>query len=199
MAKPSYWELLKHPKWQEKRLRIMELAGFACEECFGKETTLNVHHSYYTKGAAPWEYPDEHLHCLCEDCHEIAEAIRICLNRAIGPLRFKEARILLGAAKALYLHQQETDVSVQAVGIEEMLGIVGVEATHNKYRNEVRVQCLLGHPDYEGEITARILTDSVDRAKGRDQFPWQHLWDDDYVPSPKFWEMRAMEDAACTG
>lgn len=198
MAKPSYWELLKHPKWQEKRLRIMERAKFACEECFNKETTLNVHHSYYEKGRAPWEYPDEHLHCLCEDCHQVGDAIRLCLNRAIGPLRFDEARVLLGAAKALYLHQEdESEITVQALG-NELYGMVGIEATHLKFRNEVRVRCLEDHPDNNGEINARILSESVDRAKGREQFPWQHLWDDDYQPQPDFVEMFSL-DAACTG
>lgn len=48
----------------------MERDGFECCECGDKETTLNVHHSYYTKGAKPWEYPDESLKCLCEKCHQ---------------------------------------------------------------------------------------------------------------------------------
>lgn len=31
---------------------------------------LNVHHTYYTKGHKPWEYEDDSLVTLCEDCHK---------------------------------------------------------------------------------------------------------------------------------
>ena len=31
---------------------------------------LNVHHSYYIRGKKPWEYPDDALVTLCEDCHK---------------------------------------------------------------------------------------------------------------------------------
>ncbi|MCH8041761.1 MAG: hypothetical protein IH977_15675 [Nitrospinae bacterium] len=59
---PSYYDLLKHPKWQKKRLRIMERSGFECESCGDNESMLSVHHSYYEKGKKPWEYDDESLH-----------------------------------------------------------------------------------------------------------------------------------------
>jgi 5-methylcytosine-specific restriction endonuclease McrA len=72
MAKPTYWELLKDPRWQRKRLEVMERDGFACVYCDSAEKTLNVHHSYYERGNAPWEYPDSSLHTLCEDCHRIS-------------------------------------------------------------------------------------------------------------------------------
>lgn len=55
----SYIELLKHPKWQKKRLEVLKLAGFQCENCGSEEETLHIHHAYYEKGLAPWDYPDE--------------------------------------------------------------------------------------------------------------------------------------------
>ena len=48
----------------------MQRADFACEDCGGKDDTLNIHHSYYEKGLMPWEYPDDALHCLCEFHHQ---------------------------------------------------------------------------------------------------------------------------------
>lgn len=101
MSKSSYWELLKHPKWQEKRLEIMQRAGFACEECGDKETTLNVHHGYYRKGADPWDYPSGSLHCLCEPCHEQAEALKARLYFQISMLQQPEIAMLLGVAQGL--------------------------------------------------------------------------------------------------
>lgn len=43
----TYYEMLKDPRWQKKRLEIMERDEFACRDCGDKESTLNVHHTYY--------------------------------------------------------------------------------------------------------------------------------------------------------
>lgn len=67
--KPMYYELLRDPRWQRKRLEIMERADFACEYCDDTASTLNVHHLYYEKNHHPWDYPSEALICICEDCH----------------------------------------------------------------------------------------------------------------------------------
>jgi len=66
----EYSELLKHPKWQKKRLIIMQRDGFHCAGCGADNNMLSVHHIYYEKGKMPWEYPDRALITLCEDCHE---------------------------------------------------------------------------------------------------------------------------------
>jgi hypothetical protein len=71
----TYSEQIKHPKWQKRRLQIMEKAGFRCENCGTDEVTLNVHHILYRDGYIIWEYADEDLVCLCEDCHGIAHEI----------------------------------------------------------------------------------------------------------------------------
>lgn len=68
--RPTYGELLRHPKWQRRRLEIMSRDGFRCTKCSADDKTLNVHHRIYHKGAAPWEYQDDELATLCEDCHQ---------------------------------------------------------------------------------------------------------------------------------
>ena len=65
----EYTKLLKHPKWQKKRLKILERDEFKCRLCQDKETTLHVHHLKYNKGE-PWEGEDENLLTLCEQCHD---------------------------------------------------------------------------------------------------------------------------------
>jgi len=66
----TYSERLRDPRWQRRRLEIMQRAGFICEECVAQDhRTLNVHHKVYRRGAMPWEYTDDELECLCEDCH----------------------------------------------------------------------------------------------------------------------------------
>lgn len=43
---------------------------------------LNVHHTYYIKGKAPWEYEDDALITLCEDCHQKAHQSNIPVYRS---------------------------------------------------------------------------------------------------------------------
>lgn len=66
----NYSDKLKDPRWQKKRLEIMQRDEFTCMICGDEETTLNVHHLYYEKDKNPWDYPDTALITLCEDCHE---------------------------------------------------------------------------------------------------------------------------------
>jgi hypothetical protein len=91
----TYQEKLRDPRWQRMRLEIMQRAGFSCEECGDSTTTLNVHHTYYEKVLAPWEYSAESLRCLCEPCHALVEDLRLKLARAVGGLRIAEQRELL--------------------------------------------------------------------------------------------------------
>lgn len=70
----TYSEKLRDPRWQKKRLEIMERDGFKCRACGSGTDTLNVHHLYYDKGASPWEYENDALITLCESCHENVEA-----------------------------------------------------------------------------------------------------------------------------
>lgn len=67
--KLTYSEKLKHPKWQEKRLRVMERDCFKCCRCGSDEKTLNVHHRLYIKRREVWQYKIEDLETLCVDCH----------------------------------------------------------------------------------------------------------------------------------
>lgn len=64
-----YLEKLKHPKWQKKRLRILERDKFACRFCHNTKITLHVHHLIYLNNREPWEYDDNILITVCEKCH----------------------------------------------------------------------------------------------------------------------------------
>jgi|SRR6185503_856277 len=66
----KYLEKLRDPRWQRKRLEIMQRDEFMCQMCFDSENTLNVHHNYYKPNADPWNYPAEALVTLCESCHQ---------------------------------------------------------------------------------------------------------------------------------
>lgn len=70
MSKKNYAEKLKNPKWQRRRLEVLEKHSFKCEWCSSSDKTLHVHHAYYIPNREPWEHPDTSLMCLCADCHE---------------------------------------------------------------------------------------------------------------------------------
>jgi len=66
----TYQEKLKDPRWQKKRLEILERDGWMCRQCYDKTKTLHVHHRWYNAELEPWEYEDRVLITLCEDCHK---------------------------------------------------------------------------------------------------------------------------------
>lgn len=70
MEKKTYTELLKDPRWQKKRLEIMQRDEFKCQHCFATDKSLQVHHLAYHKGYMPWEYENDELITLCETCHQ---------------------------------------------------------------------------------------------------------------------------------
>jgi len=103
----SYSDLLKHPRWQKRRLEILERARFSCEECDVQDRTLHVHHTYYERKHAPWEYPDESLRCLCEECHQKTEGLRTLFNRQLGKAA-TDLSELYGFAVAMEMHHNPT-------------------------------------------------------------------------------------------
>ena len=70
----NYSELLKDPRWQKRRLEILNANNFTCECCGDKETTLHIHHITYH--GLPWEASDDMMQCVCADCHYILEDIK---------------------------------------------------------------------------------------------------------------------------
>jgi len=57
----------KDPRWQKKRLQILERDQWKCLACSDSQNTLHVHHFYYD--GEPWDVPDSALQTLCEQCH----------------------------------------------------------------------------------------------------------------------------------
>lgn len=70
MSRQTYAEKLRDPRWQKKRLEILDRDGWRCRHCQSDTNTLHVHHTWYERGADPWDYPDSCLVTLCEFCHE---------------------------------------------------------------------------------------------------------------------------------
>ena len=75
----DFFAQYKDPRWQKKRLKIMERDEYSCTSCGDNESTLNVHHRFYRKDVKPWDQEDDELTTLCWNCHEqITELIHDC-------------------------------------------------------------------------------------------------------------------------
>lgn len=69
MTKQSYSEKLLDPRWQKKRLDVLNYNDFSCEICGDSASTLHVHHKMYAKGREPWDYELDQYSVLCKTCH----------------------------------------------------------------------------------------------------------------------------------
>lgn len=70
----TYAEKLRDPRWQKKRLQILERDGWRCKHCLSGEKNLQVHHLYYAR-KNPWEYPDSCYQTLCDECHKTRQTV----------------------------------------------------------------------------------------------------------------------------
>ena len=114
MARAKYSEKLQDPRWQRRRLEIMELNEWMCQHCYATNKTLSVHHKYYVSGREPWEYRDEALITLCNDCHRewednkniIYDFTKVLLDDGWTPMQLSELldilRQLPSGEEALY-------------------------------------------------------------------------------------------------
>lgn len=66
----TYAEKLKDPRWQKKRLEVLNRDGFQCRFCGDDKTELQVHHITYYSDVEPWDYHHSDLYTLCKYCHE---------------------------------------------------------------------------------------------------------------------------------
>lgn len=65
----KYKDKLKDPRWQKRRLEILERDNWQCQWCKNTKQTLVVHHLHYYADE-PWDDPDEALLTVCETCHD---------------------------------------------------------------------------------------------------------------------------------
>lgn len=76
MGETPYSKKLRDPKWQRKRLEILQRDGFSCRDCGRGDMELHIEHAYYVNGLNPWDYEDRCLRSLCSDCHKRVESLK---------------------------------------------------------------------------------------------------------------------------
>ena len=96
---PKYSDKLKDPKWQKKRLQVLDLANWACEDCGRRDTELQVHHCAYIPGCEPWDYDSALLMATCATCHHHRQGREDCIRVEMGKItRFMSPQELDGEA-----------------------------------------------------------------------------------------------------
>lgn len=69
MTVDDYRWFLKLPQWRSYSDRIKKRDNNTCQDC-GTTENLQVHHiRYIYDGRQPWQYPEEYVITLCDNCH----------------------------------------------------------------------------------------------------------------------------------
>lgn len=97
----TYAEKLKDPRWQRKRLEILERDAWECVECGDSKSTLHVDHKIYRKSKQPWEYTSEELQTLCATCHKKIEDERSDLKERMSTFQHGSIEVMTGFAEGL--------------------------------------------------------------------------------------------------
>lgn len=72
----TYTKQLASPKWQKRRLEILQRDEWKCQKCGDGKIELHIHHKQYIKGKKVHEYEDWDLVTLCAHCHHEIELIK---------------------------------------------------------------------------------------------------------------------------
>ena len=79
----DYSKRLKDPRWQRKRLEVMERDKWTCVDTLESDDPLQVHHCWYAKGG-PWETPNKYLITVTEDAHNERHKIESDIKKTLG-------------------------------------------------------------------------------------------------------------------
>ncbi len=73
----------KDPRWQKKRLEVLEQDNFTCRRCGASDSYLHIHHACYHKGNKVWEYEPQELITLCSSCHEYIHYLKSMVDEFV--------------------------------------------------------------------------------------------------------------------
>lgn len=82
MSTKTYSELLKDPRWKNKRKEILARDNKECQWCQSTKK-LQVHHFYYEANKKPWQYDDDMLITYCDSCHKTVTKLDADLKRIV--------------------------------------------------------------------------------------------------------------------
>lgn len=127
----TYSEKLKSPKWQKKRLEILNRDNFTCQMCADKETELHVHHLKYN--GEPYEVSNEELQTLCKHCHEI-ETYSNKINE-----------------KLIFVHKLSENIFGKLKSGKIIIASID-------FKNNIHISCLINNPKGFSVILKSLIT-----------------------------------------
>jgi len=117
LMESEYSKKLKDVRWQKMRLTVFERDDWTCRAwlCGRKEGrehyTLQAHHRYYRRGAEPWDYAQESIITMCEECHQKETAERWKAEQNL--LKQLREKGLLAGDLGWFASHLETDETIE--------------------------------------------------------------------------------------
>ena len=107
----TYSDKLRDPRWQKKRLKILERDGWKCKYCESEDIELHVHHKKY-KGL-PHDADDEDLETLCKNCHYIFHFMKDNFSEFIGNFStIKRLKSEINESYSLYVYMDSEIIAL---------------------------------------------------------------------------------------
>jgi hypothetical protein len=143
VTRTSYSDKLKDPRWQKKRLEILQRDDWTCQRCGEKNNTLVVHHRIYLPDHEPWDCPNRTLITLCETCHnleteawpDVADTLVSTIKRRLWADQAVDLGISFLLMKPECPDKQE---------LESMLSWFGILLSHPNLRTKFLGMCSQG-------------------------------------------------------
>lgn len=145
----TYSEKLKDPRWQKKRLEVLNRDEFTCQICGTKKIELHIHHLSYRVGAEPWDYDNSNFATYCKVCHQVVEWFKTkkldvkiiggsCNGLSIDFLVFMYAAISKGMECVFFFEYENGELSLRFNSpAETITNLIEVFKTHKSNVQEV--------------------------------------------------------------
>lgn len=141
---PTYSEQLRDPRWQRKRLELLEAAGWMCNQCFSGEKELHVHHYWYEPRTAPWDYPDDCYGVLCDPCHKDWHTAKLHCDKSLAGLSITQLTQVSGLIAGLKCVSECVDYEMgRHCDALFVCGFVRGFWPPHEYQNAIADECLL--------------------------------------------------------
>jgi hypothetical protein len=134
----SYADKLKDPRWQKKRLAVLERDQFRCQFCGNEGKELHVHHLRYDYDKEPWELQSAYLLTLCCDCHIDETDWRQLVTQSAASIceSTAQSKHVVAVLEALQMRVQISRLETGPVGANAVLRCLRDLLESDKYWHE---------------------------------------------------------------
>lgn len=159
----EYSKLLRDPRWQRKRLEVLNDCEYRCQNCGATDKMLQVHHKHYVYGRKPWEYDKSELTCLCDTCHkeltEKAKKIKGFVDSVIG---FGLADSICGYLKCLMWEHDEFKGTISLDNYDEVEAFMRFFGLYNLQTENVISYLLFVNGKFSKEQLDNLIQSNAD-------------------------------------